>query len=43
MGFQLKSKEILEKIKGYVVDTEGWKQAKKTVSRSTSIFIKIYL
>ena len=35
--FGAKAKEILGKIRGYVSDTDGWKQAKKTVSRSKII------
>ena len=29
-----KAKQILERIRGYVADKDGWKQAKKTVSES---------
>ena len=30
--FAEKAKEILERIRGYIADKDGWKQAKKTVS-----------
>jgi plasmid stabilization system protein ParE len=37
--FAEKAKEILERIRSYVADKDGWKQAKKTVSEHSDSFI----
>ena len=37
--FAEKAKQILERIRGYVADQDGWKQAKKTVSNVLNILI----
>lgn len=39
MEWAQKAKEILEKIKSYRNDTEGWKLAKKTVITRYCLFI----